>query len=101
MKLFFLLWLLLLLLLLLEVNSEDSCTSNLNLKNKPLFDTSSFHCVSVWDEQGYILRVSRGRMFDTFTPIYIYIYTNFIYFNMIAVFADGYKSMEFPLISTK
>ncbi|XP_015086250.1 cytochrome b561 and DOMON domain-containing protein At3g07570-like [Solanum pennellii] len=54
MKLFVLLWLLL--LLLLEVNSEDSCTSNLNLKNKPLFDTSSFHCVSVWDEQGYILR---------------------------------------------
>lgn len=45
-------------LLLVQVNSEDSCTSNLNLKNKPLFDTSSFHCVSVWDAQGYILRVS-------------------------------------------
>ncbi|KAK6780147.1 hypothetical protein RDI58_022331 [Solanum bulbocastanum] len=50
----FALWLLL--LVVQEVNSQDSCTSNLNLKNKPLFDISSFHCVSVWDEQGYILR---------------------------------------------
>ncbi|KAM3216707.1 hypothetical protein P3L10_026148 [Capsicum annuum] len=46
------------LMFLHQVNSQgtDSCTSNLNLKNKPLFDTSSFHCVSVWDAQGYMLR---------------------------------------------
>ncbi|KAL3328246.1 hypothetical protein AABB24_035729 [Solanum stoloniferum] len=50
----FALWLLV--VVVQEVNSQDSCTSNLNLKNKPLFDISSFHCVSVWDEQGYILR---------------------------------------------
>ncbi|MCD7451326.1 hypothetical protein HAX54_011018, partial [Datura stramonium] len=44
--------------IVVKVNCQgtDSCTSNLNLKNKPLFDTSSFHCVSVWDAQGYILR---------------------------------------------
>ncbi|XP_059305087.1 cytochrome b561 and DOMON domain-containing protein At3g07570-like [Lycium ferocissimum] len=41
-----------------QINSQgtDSCTSSLNLKNKPLFDTTSFLCVSVWDAQGYILR---------------------------------------------
>lgn len=47
-------------LMLVQVNSaEDSCSSNLNLKTKPLFDTSSFYCVSVWDAQGYILRYSQ------------------------------------------
>lgn len=48
---------------ILKVNSQnsntDSCSSNLNLKSEILFDTTSFHCLSVWDQQGYILRYTR------------------------------------------
>ncbi|XP_016506336.1 cytochrome b561 and DOMON domain-containing protein At3g07570 [Nicotiana tabacum] len=39
-----------------DCQGTDSCNSNLNLKNKPLFDASSFRCVSVWAAQNYILR---------------------------------------------
>ncbi|KAJ8559414.1 hypothetical protein K7X08_003472 [Anisodus acutangulus] len=41
---------------ILKVNAQDSCNSILNLESKLLFDTTSFHCLSVWDQQGYILR---------------------------------------------
>ncbi|CAN4098636.1 unnamed protein product [Withania somnifera] len=48
---------------ILNVHSQDSntdsCNSNLNLKSEILFDTTSFHCLSVWDQQGYILRYMR------------------------------------------
>lgn len=48
---------------ILEVNSQssstDSCNSNLKLKSEILFDTTSLHCLSVWDQQDYILRYMR------------------------------------------
>ncbi|XP_009600152.1 cytochrome b561 and DOMON domain-containing protein At3g07570-like [Nicotiana tomentosiformis] len=39
--------------------STDSCSSSLKLKGELLFDTTSFYCLSVWDQQGYILRYMR------------------------------------------
>ncbi|KAF3652500.1 Cytochrome and DOMON domain-containing protein, partial [Capsicum annuum] len=48
---------------ILKVNSQDSntdsCNSNLKLKGGIFFDTASFQCLSVWDQQGYILRYKR------------------------------------------
>ncbi|KAF3434934.1 hypothetical protein FNV43_RR22021 [Rhamnella rubrinervis] len=40
-----------------NVNSQtESCSSNLNLNGLVPFDTSSLHCLPVWDAQGFILR---------------------------------------------
>ncbi|XP_065638068.1 cytochrome b561 and DOMON domain-containing protein At3g07570 [Quercus suber] len=39
------------------VNAQaDSCSSNLSLSNSVPFDTTSLHCLAVWDSQGFILR---------------------------------------------
>ena len=52
----------------------DSCTSNLNLKVPIPFDTTSVHCLSVWDAQGFILRVGAPLLnFITYT---YYSYSN-------------------------
>ncbi|XP_006366806.1 cytochrome b561 and DOMON domain-containing protein At3g07570-like [Solanum tuberosum] len=40
-------------------SSTDSCNSNLKLKSEILFDTTSFHCLTVWNQQDYILRYMR------------------------------------------
>ncbi|KAM4070266.1 hypothetical protein ACJW30_12G152400 [Castanea mollissima] len=40
-----------------HVNAQaDSCSSNLSLSNSVPFDTTSLHCLPVWDSQGFILR---------------------------------------------
>ena len=36
----------------------DSCDSKLNLSVPLNFDTTKLNCLSVWNAQGYILRVS-------------------------------------------
>lgn len=43
----------------LVASSSDSCSCTLNINVPILFDTSNLHCVSVWDSQGFILRVSQ------------------------------------------
>ena len=41
------------------VNSQaESCSSNQNLNGSVPFDTTSLHCLAVWDSQGFLLRVS-------------------------------------------
>ncbi|KAG2672743.1 hypothetical protein I3843_13G050000 [Carya illinoinensis] len=42
------------------VNSQtESCSSNINLNGSVSFNTTSLHCLSVWDSQGFILRYSQ------------------------------------------
>lgn len=56
-----------------------SCTSNLSLNVSIPFDTTNLHCLSVWDAQSFILRVSAPCLnFITCTYPYsnIIIYTN-------------------------
>uniref|UniRef100_A0A2N9FGV6 DOMON domain-containing protein n=1 Tax=Fagus sylvatica TaxID=28930 RepID=A0A2N9FGV6_FAGSY len=39
------------------VNSQaESCSSNQNLNGSVPFDTTSLHCLAVWDSQGFLLR---------------------------------------------
>lgn len=73
----------------IQVNSQaaatDSCASTFDLKRQLLFDTTSLVCRSVWDVQGFILRVSddprahtqtpkTGKIYNSIkhTPIYVY-----------------------------
>lgn len=42
----------------LASSEADSCTSNLSLNVPTSFDITNLHCLSVWDAQGFILRVS-------------------------------------------
>ena len=37
---------------------SDSCSSSLNLRVSLPFDTSNLHCLSIWNSQSFILRVS-------------------------------------------
>lgn len=52
----------------------DSCTSNLNLKVPIPFDTTNLHCLSVWDAQGFILRVGAPFLNSTTYPIAQHVY---------------------------
>lgn len=79
----------------------DSCTSNLSLKVPLPFDTANLHCLSVWDAQGFILRVSAP--FQNFLHIYIPIpiaYPNhYVYY--FAVCSDFCKHLELYSLNTR
>jgi len=60
----------------------DSCTGNLNLNAPIPFDTTNLHCLSVWDAQGFILRVGAPfSNFITYISIFQYhhIYKEFMF----------------------
>lgn len=42
----------------IQAQQTDSCTSNLNLKDLP-FDSTSLQCLSVWNNQGFVLRYAQ------------------------------------------
>ncbi|EXB40467.1 Putative ferric-chelate reductase 1 [Morus notabilis] len=43
----------------LVTSQTDSCSSNLNLNGLVSFDTTSLHCLAVWDAQVFILRYAQ------------------------------------------
>lgn len=52
----------------------DSCTNNLSIKVPIPFDTTNLHCLSVWDAQGFILRVSAPFLiFSTYIYISLFL----------------------------
>lgn len=68
----------------LVTSQSDSCSCNLNLKVPIPFDTTSLQCLSVWDAQGFILRVSApSSSLSSFSLLAIYGLFLFYFFGLI------------------
>lgn len=51
---------------LVTSQTQDSCSSNLNLNGQVPFDTTTLHCAPVWPSHNFILRVSFSFLNYTF-----------------------------------
>lgn len=90
-------------------SSTDSCNTNLKLKSEILFDTTSFHCLTVWNQQDYILRVQfPSLLLSEIANFRSQISASFFFssdisltFSLFQVYENRYKCMELCSLSTK